>query len=160
MPVYHHVRRDRGKVRYNLIWFLILLGPVAYFVQEMTVRLGAVTKHGHAEAIFSAFGSFWGWFSLLDLSLVNWLTLVTEFIGITAGSPFRHSPVAHRHYRCCHHDGNCHLRRVLDLEKIAMALCLVNLIYIPAAFLVHPSVDQVPITASCPDKLTGSCSSF
>ena len=74
-----------AKFGYNLIWFLILLGPVAYFVQEMTVRLGAVTKHGHAEAIFSAFGSFWGWFSLLDLSLVNWLTLVTEFIGMTAG---------------------------------------------------------------------------
>ena len=45
-----------AKFGYSLIWFLILLGPVAYFVQEMTVRLGAVTKHGHAEAIFSAFG--------------------------------------------------------------------------------------------------------
>jgi hypothetical protein len=51
---------------YNLIWFLILLLPVAYYVQEMTVRLGAVTKRGHAEAIFDGFGSFWGWFSLLD----------------------------------------------------------------------------------------------
>lgn len=69
---------------YNLIWFLVLLLPVAYFVQEMTVRLGAVTKHGHAEAIFDAFGSFWGWFSLFDLGLVNWLTLITEFIGMTA----------------------------------------------------------------------------
>ena len=47
---------------FHLIWFLILLGPVAYYVQEMTVRLGAVTKRGHAEAIFHAFGSFWGWF--------------------------------------------------------------------------------------------------
>ena len=25
---------------FHLIWFLILLGPVAYYVQEMTVRLG------------------------------------------------------------------------------------------------------------------------
>ena len=53
-----------AKFGYSLIWFLILLGPVAYFIQEMTVRLGAVTKHGHAEAIFSGFGPFWGWFSL------------------------------------------------------------------------------------------------
>ena len=29
---------------FHLIWFLILLGPVAYYVQEMTVRLGAVTR--------------------------------------------------------------------------------------------------------------------
>ena len=69
---------------YGLIWFLVLLGPVAYFVQEMTVRLGAVTKRGFAEAIFDAFGSFWGWFALGDLSILNWLTLVTEFIGMTA----------------------------------------------------------------------------
>ena len=69
---------------YNLIWFLILLGPVAYIVQEMTVRLGAVTKRGHAEAIFDAFGSFWGWFSVTDLVLTDWLTLITEFIGMTA----------------------------------------------------------------------------
>ena len=32
---------------FYLIWFLILLGPVAYCVQEVTVRLGAVTKGGH-----------------------------------------------------------------------------------------------------------------
>ena len=69
---------------FHLIWFLVLLGPVAYYVQEMTVRLGAVTKRGHAEAIFHAFGSFWGWFSLLDLVLVDWLTMITEFVGMTA----------------------------------------------------------------------------
>ena len=58
-----------AKYGYYLIWFLVLLGPVAYYVQEMTVRLGAVTKRGHAEAIFDGFGAFWGWFSLLDLML-------------------------------------------------------------------------------------------
>ena len=61
---HHHLYRHRGQYGFHLIWFLILLGPVAYYVQEMTVRLGAVTKRGHAEAIFHAFGSFWGWFSL------------------------------------------------------------------------------------------------
>src|ERR1700690_1796293 len=73
-----------AKFGFNLIWFLILLGPVAYIVQEMTVRLGAVTKRGHAEAIFDAFGTFWGWFSLFDLTLTDWLTLISEFIGMTA----------------------------------------------------------------------------
>ena len=48
------------------------------------MRLGAVTKRGHAEAIFNDFGPSWGWFSLCDLLLADWLTLVTEFIGMTA----------------------------------------------------------------------------
>lgn len=73
-----------AKYGYGLIWFLVLLGPIAYIIQEMTVRLGAVTKRGHAEAIFDAFGPFWGWFSFIDLTIVNWLTLITEFIGMTA----------------------------------------------------------------------------
>ncbi|MFZ2073348.1 MAG: NRAMP family divalent metal transporter [Methanoregula sp.] len=133
-----------AKFGYNLIWFLILLGPVAYFVQEMTVRLGAVTKHGHAEAIFSAFGSFWGWFSLLDLSLVNWLTLVTEFIGMTAGlSIFGIPPMLTVIIVVAIMMAIVVSGRYWTWEKITMVLCLVNLIYIPAAFLVHPSVDQV-----------------
>ena len=49
-----------AKFGFNIIWLLVLLGSVAYVVQEMTVRLGAVTKRGHAEAIFDAFGSFCG----------------------------------------------------------------------------------------------------
>src|SRR5450759_1983026 len=73
-----------AKYGFNLIWFLLILIPVAYYVQEMTVRLGAVTKRGHAEAIFDGFGAFWGWFSLIDLMIVDWLTLVTEFIGMTS----------------------------------------------------------------------------
>ena len=72
-----------AKTGFNLLWAFIILVPMAYYVQEMTVRLGAVTKRGHAEAIFDAFGPFWGWFSIFDLALINWLTLVTEYIGMT-----------------------------------------------------------------------------
>ena len=84
-----------AKTGFNLLWAFIILVPMAYYVQEMTVRLGAVTKRGHAEAIFDAFGPFWGWFSIFDLALINWLTLVTEYIGMTAGhADLRHPPVA------------------------------------------------------------------
>ena len=65
--------------------FMVLMLPVAYFVQEMTVRLGAVTHRGHAELIWKRFGKFWGSFSLGDLVIANFLTLITEFIGITVG---------------------------------------------------------------------------
>ena len=69
---------------FSLLWMFVILLPMAYYVQEMTVRLGAVTKRGHAEAIYDAFGPFWGWFSLTDLTISNWLTLVTEYIGMIA----------------------------------------------------------------------------
>jgi Mn2+/Fe2+ NRAMP family transporter len=129
-----------AKYGYNLIWFLLILIPVAYYVQEMTVRLGAVTKRGHAEAIFDGFGAFWGWFSLIDLMLVDWLTLVTEFIGMTASLKIFGVPpwvtVA----------GVVTLMGIIVLngrywtwEKIALLFCALNLIYIPGAFMVEPS---------------------
>ena len=129
---------------YNLIWFLIFLGPVAYFVQEMTVRLGAVTKHGHAEAIFNAFGSFWGWFSLIDLSVLNWLTMVTEFIGMTAGlTIFGFPPILTVIIVILVMFGIVMSGRYWTWEKITMVFCVVNLIYIPAAIILHPSVSDI-----------------
>lgn len=129
---------------YSLLWFFALLGPVAYFVQEMTVRLGAVTKRGHAEAIFHSFGSFWGWFSLLDLVLTDWMTMITEFIGMTAAMSIFHIPPVVTVLVCWAIMGFMVLQgHYWTWEKIALALCVVNLIYIPAAFLIHPSASEV-----------------
>ena len=133
-----------AKYGYNLIWFLLLLLPVAYYVQEMTVRLGAVTKRGHAESIFEAFGAFWGWFSLLDLILVNWLTLVTEFIGMTAAMSIFGIPPFVTIAGVSLIMGMMVLKgRYWTWEKIAFLFCALNLIYIPCAFIVKPSVSQI-----------------
>ncbi|TLH61704.1 Nramp family divalent metal transporter [Mycolicibacterium aubagnense] len=67
---------------YSLLWTLLLLIPVLIVNQEMVVRLGAVTGVGHARLINERFGRGWGWFSVGDLFLLNFLTIVTEFIGI------------------------------------------------------------------------------
>ena len=69
----------------SLLWTLLLLIPVLYVNQEMVLRLGAVTGVGHARLIFERFGKFWGAFSVIDLFLLNALTIVTEFIGISLG---------------------------------------------------------------------------
>jgi Mn2+/Fe2+ NRAMP family transporter len=61
---------------------LLLLIPVLIVNQEMVVRLGAVTRVGHARLILERFGRFWGAFSVIDLFVLNFLTIVTEFIGI------------------------------------------------------------------------------
>jgi NRAMP (natural resistance-associated macrophage protein)-like metal ion transporter len=133
-----------AKFGFHLIWFLILLGPVAYYVQEMTVRLGAVTKRGHAEAIFHAFGSFWGWFSLLDLVLVDWLTMITEFIGMTAAlSIFGVAPWITVIISCVMMGSMVLQGRFWTWEKVALVFCGLNLIYIPAAFMINPPVHQI-----------------
>jgi Mn2+/Fe2+ NRAMP family transporter len=123
-----------AKTGFNMLWAFIILVPMAYYVQEMTVRLGAVTKRGHAEAIFDGFGKFWGWFSIFDLALINWLTLVTEYIGMTQAMLIFGVPqwvtflgvtilltsivVTGKYW---------------TFEKITLFFCLFNLVYIPAA---------------------------
>jgi NRAMP (natural resistance-associated macrophage protein)-like metal ion transporter len=123
-----------SKYGFSLLWMFIILLPMAYYVQEMTVRLGAVTKRGHAEAIFDGFGPFWGWFSLIDLTIVNWLTLVTEYVGMTAAMSLFGVPpwltvivvtailftviVSGQYW---------------TFEKITLFFCCFNLVYIPAA---------------------------
>src|ERR1700746_1799991 len=67
----------------TLLWTLMLLIPVLYVNQEMVLRLGAVSGVGHARLILERFGKFWGAFSVIDLFLLNALTIVTEFIGIS-----------------------------------------------------------------------------
>jgi Mn2+/Fe2+ NRAMP family transporter len=133
-----------AKYGYNLIWFLLILIPVAYYVQEMTVRLGAVTKRGHAEAIFDGFGAFWGWFSLIDLMVVDWLTLVTEFIGMTSALRIFGVPPWLTVAGVVALMGTIVLNgRYWTWEKIALLFCALNLIYIPGAFMVHPSVPDI-----------------
>jgi Mn2+/Fe2+ NRAMP family transporter len=123
-----------ARTGFNLLWAFIILVPMAYYVQEMTVRLGAVTKRGHAEAIFDAFGPAWGWFSIFDLALINWLTLVTEYIGMTQAMRIFGIPewitflgVTALMF------GIVMSGKYWTFEKITFVFCLFNLVYIPAA---------------------------
>src|ERR1700726_1537221 len=72
----------------SLLWVLLLLIPVLIVNQEMVVRLGAVTGVGHARLISERFGKFWGWYSVSGLFLLSFLTISTEFIGVTLAAEF------------------------------------------------------------------------
>src|SRR5512140_853015 len=123
-----------SKYGFNLLWVFFILVPMAYYVQEMTVRLGAVTKRGHAEAIFDGFGPFWGWFSIFELAVVNWLTLVTEYIGMTQAMRLFHIPewVTFLGVTALLL-GIVLSGRYWTFEKITLIFCLLNMVYIPAA---------------------------
>jgi Mn2+/Fe2+ NRAMP family transporter len=123
-----------SKYGFSLLFIFILLVPMAYYVQEMTVRLGAVTKRGHAEAIFDGFGTFWGWFSLADLAVVNWLTLVTEYIGMTAAASMFGVPAWLTILAVTLVLFGVVLSgKYWTFEKLTLFFCLFNLVYIPAA---------------------------
>jgi Mn2+/Fe2+ NRAMP family transporter len=69
----------------RFLWLLVVLAAVLLINQEMVGRLGAVTGAGHARLIYERFGRRWGAFALSDLLVVNFLTVVTEFIGVAFG---------------------------------------------------------------------------
>src|ERR1700732_5200538 len=71
-----------------LLPFILLTFAAAYVVQEMAMRLGAVTGRGYGELIFQRFGRFWGWTSAGDLIVTNLVTLITEVIAIRLGMGF------------------------------------------------------------------------
>jgi len=119
--------------------FVALTFAMAIVVQEMTVRLGAATHRGHAELIFERFGPFWGWFSMLDLGIGNFLTLITEFIAVRAGLGFFGVPpwaavlsaLAILYMALLTH-------RYWTWERITLAAALVNLVFVPVALMSHP----------------------
>ena len=117
---------------------------MAFVVQEMTVRLGAVTKHGHAELIYTRFGRFWGFFAMADLVFGNLLTLVTEFIAVRAGLGFFGVPPALAVLGAfLVVVGVVLTRRYWTWERITLSFAIFNLIFIPVALLAHPVSSQV-----------------
>src|SRR3984957_7930988 len=119
--------------------FVILTFAIGVVVQEMTVRLGAVTHRGHAELIFDRFGEFWGFFSMGDLVLGNFLTLVTEFIGVRAGLGFFGvRPVVAVGGALVIVVGAITTGRYWTWERITLGLAIFNGLFIPAAILARP----------------------
>ena len=122
-----------------LMWTLLLLIPVLYVNQEMVLRLGAVTGVGHARLILERFGRFWGAFSVIDLFILNGLTIVTEFIGISLaldqlGIP-RGWGVLVAAVLTIIAAGTGDFRR---FERFAMMLVLGSLLLIPVFVAIHP----------------------
>ncbi len=133
-----------AQFKYEMIWFLLLLIPIAYFVQEMAARTGVATKRGHAVAIFEYYGYFWGWFTLIDLVILNWMTLVTEFIGITAAFSVFGVPAWIPDVGVVVLLGTMVLGgSYWTWEKISLAFCMLNLIYIPCVFWLKPDMGAV-----------------
>ncbi len=144
---------------YSLLWVLVLLVPVLIVNQEMVVRLGAVTGVGHARLINERFGRGWGWFSVGDLFLLNFLTIVTEFIGITLAaqyigvSKYVVVPVSAVALIAIMASGS--FRR---WERAMFIFIAVTLLQIPMLLMSHPQWGQAAKSFVIP-RITGGVSS-
>ncbi|MGA7623277.1 MAG: divalent metal cation transporter [Candidatus Acidiferrales bacterium] len=119
--------------------FIVLTFIMGFIVQEMTVRLGAVTHRGHAELIFDRFGKFWGLFAMGDLILGNFLTVVTEFIGVRAGLGFFGiRPAVAVGGALLIVMAAITTGRYWTWERITLSLAIFNGLFIPAAILARP----------------------
>lgn len=123
----------------SLLWTLALLIPVLYVNQEMVLRLGAIAGVGHAKLILKRFGRFWGAFSVIDLFVLNALTLVTEFIGISLGLGELGVPktwgLAGAAVMIMAAVSTGDFRR---FERFALALVFGSLLLVPVFLMVHP----------------------
>ncbi|WP_020664608.1 NRAMP family divalent metal transporter [Amycolatopsis benzoatilytica] len=128
----------------KLLWTLLLLVPVLYVNQEMVLRLGAVTGVGHARLILERFGKFWGAFSVIDLFLLNALTLVTEFIGITMATRYLGLPtVPSVALAALVIIGAAFTGSFRRFERIAIFFCLGSLTLIPVYVFAHPAPSEM-----------------
>jgi Mn2+/Fe2+ NRAMP family transporter len=141
----------------RLLWTFLLLVPVLYVNQEMVLRLGAVTGVGYAKLILERFGRFWGAFSVINLFILNALTIVTEFIGIALAASYLGVPkiaaviLASLVIVAAASTGS--LRR---FERIAMVLCAASLLLVPLYVLAHPPAGQMATGFAVPSIPGGS----
>jgi Mn2+/Fe2+ NRAMP family transporter len=140
----------------KLLWTLLLLVPVLYVNQEMVLRLGAVTGVGHARLILERFGKFWGAFSVIDLFILNALTLVTEFIGITLAAGYLGLPkvpsvvLASLVIIAAAFTGSFQ-----RFERVAVSLCGASLLLVPIYVMAHPAAGQMAHDFAVPSMPAG-----
>jgi len=143
----------------SLLWVLLLLIPVLIVNQEMVIRLGAVTGVGHARLIFERFGRFWGAFSVGDLFLLNFLTIVTEFIGVSLAlgyfgvSPNVAVPTAAVALVAITSTGSFR-----SWERFMYVFVVANFLVIPLLVLAHPKLGELASHTFSPSIQGGASS--
>ncbi len=137
---------------YKLLAPQLLLIPILYAVQELTVRLGLVTGKGHGELIRETFGLPWALLSIGTLAIACVGALLTEFSGLTGVGLLFGIPawltmlitaggliavVWSGSYR--------------SVERIAISLGLFELVFVIVAWYAHPRGEMMLVGMAQPD---------
>jgi Mn2+/Fe2+ NRAMP family transporter len=126
---------------YGLLLLQVVLIPILFVVQELTVRLGIVTRKGHAELIRDQFGVGWAWLSVVTLALSCIGALLSELsglagVGLLMGVP---TPITMTlivaALICMAWRGS-----YLSVERIAIAVGLFELAFLAVAWRAQPGL--------------------
>ncbi len=137
------------KFGYRMIIPQLILMPVLYFVQEMTVRLGIVTGKGHGALIRERFGRRWAMLSAFTLFATGVGALLTEFAGVAGvgelfGIPRGLTvPVATAFLVGIAMTGS--YRRA---ERVGIACGLAEIVFVPAMIMAHPDLHAISLGVS------------
>ena len=126
---------------YRLLLLQLVLVPILFVVQELTVRLGIVTGKGHGELIRDHFGNGWAWISVATLAVACIGALLTELSGLAAAGMLFGVPASITMtlvvvgLTIMAYTGS-----YLSVERIAMAFGAIELIFLVVAFRAKPDV--------------------
>ena len=131
---------------YRLLLLQIVLVPILFIVQELTVRLGTVSGKGHGELIREYYGSGWAWLSVGTLVLACVGALLSELsglagVGLLFGVPvWQTMIVVVGGLIIMAYTGS-----YLTVERIAIGIGAFELVFLIVAWRAHP--DPVAVTA-------------
>ncbi len=129
---------------YSLLSLQFVLIPVLYIVQELTVRLGAVTGKGHAELIKRHFGRGWAWLSVATLFVACLGALLTEFAGVAGvGNLVGVPPPVTLALVVAAMLAMALMHGYGTVERIAIAVGAFELVFLLVALLAHPGLGEV-----------------
>ena len=129
---------------YKMVLPLLVLIPILYAVQEMTVRLGIITGKGHGVLIRDHFGRRWAMLSAGTLFLSSIGALLTEFAGIAGiGELFGISPMMTVPVATAFLIGIAVTGSYRRTERVGIALGLAELAFVPAMLMAHPNLHAI-----------------
>jgi Mn2+/Fe2+ NRAMP family transporter len=129
---------------YRMILPQVILMPILYVVQEITVRLGLVTRKGHGALIRERFGRGWALLSAGTLFASAVGALLTEFAGIAGvGELFGIPKTVTIPAATVFLVGLAMTGSYGRVERIGIAVGLAELTFFAAAVMSHPHIGPV-----------------
>jgi len=133
-----------AKWGYALLSVQIVLIPVVFMVQELTVRLGLVTGMGHGELIRQRFGTGWAWLSVSTLVIACAGAIMTEMSGIAGvGSIWGIPPIVSVTAVAALLIAIVLTGTYRRVERVAIALGLFELVFLVTMVMAGPNAEQV-----------------
>lgn len=129
---------------YKLLLLQFILMPILYIAQELTIRLGLVTKMGHGELIAKHFGKAAAWLSVTTLLVSCIGAIITEFsgmagVGMMLGVPSSITMLLVIIFLVVIAWTGSYRR----VEYVAIFLGLFEMVFLVVAWMAHPSLTEI-----------------